>query len=110
MTDVAALLAQTNVSSALIVDDAYDETPLAMDLARDAEEWTHFFEDMGDDDKAVLRELYPNYDNARADELQGDDAFVAALWQGGNRLRSGLIRSLRATATPRKPISLTWAR
>lgn len=85
MTDVAALLVQSKVSRALIIDDAYDEVPLAMDLAMDAEEWTHFFEDLRDDDTTVLRELYPGYDDVRGDELQGDDKFVVALWQGSGR-------------------------
>jgi hypothetical protein len=96
MTDVAALLAQSNIKSALIVDDAYDEVPLAMDLALDAEEWTHFFEDLVEDDRVVLRELYPGYDRLRGDQLQADDDFVSALWRGSGRIRPELLDPLLA--------------
>jgi hypothetical protein len=94
MIDVATLLARSKVSHALIVDDAYDEVPLALDLAGDAEEWTHFFEDVNDGDRSVLRELYTEYDDMRGDELQANDRFVAALWRGKGRLRPELINPL----------------
>lgn len=96
MTDVAALLARSKVTSALIVDDAYDEVPLAIDLATDAEEWTKFFDDVREDDKVVLRELHQGYDSIRADVLQTDDKFIATLWHKGNRLRCDLIDPLFA--------------
>jgi len=96
MTDVAALLVQSSVRRALIVDDAFDKVPMAMDLAIDADEWTHFFEDLQDGDVAILRELYPKYDEFRGDELQRDDAFVEALWRGSGRLRSELLDPLLA--------------
>jgi hypothetical protein len=96
MSDVVALLARANISRALIVDDAYDAVPLAMDLAMDAEEWTHFFEDLLEDDKNVLREIYPRYDELRGDELQTDDGFVAALWHGSGRMRPELLDPLLA--------------
>ena len=96
MTDVAKLLAKSNVRRVLIVDDAFDRVPLAMDLAIDADEWTHFFEDLQDGDVAILRELYPKYDELRGDELQMDDAFVEALWQGSGRMRPELLDPLLA--------------
>ena len=96
MTEIAALLAQANVRRALIVDDAYDRIPLAMDLAIDADEWTHFFEDLREEDVAILRELYPKYDAFRGDELQNDDAFVAALWRGNGRIQAELLDPLLA--------------
>jgi hypothetical protein len=96
MTEIVALLARSNVRRALIVDDAYDRVPLAMDLAVDADEWTHFFEDLRDDDVAALREIYPKYDAMRGDELQHDDAFVEAVWRGSGRLRAALLDPLMA--------------
>ena len=94
MIDIDVLLTQSNISRALIVDDAYDDVPLAMDLAMDTDEWTHFFEDLLEDDKAVLREIYPAYDELRGDELQADDGFVSALWGGSGRIRSELLDPL----------------
>ena len=94
MIDIDVLLTQSNISRALIVDDAYDDVPLAMDLAMDTDEWTHFFEDLLEDDKAVLREIYPAYDELRGDELQADDGFVSALWGGSGRIRPELLDPL----------------
>ena len=96
MTEIIELLAQANVHRVLIVDDAYDRVPLAMDLANDADEWTKFFDDLSDDDEEILRELYLNYDALRSDELQNDDAFVAALWRGSGRIRAELLDPLLA--------------
>ena len=67
-----------------------------MDLAIDADEWTHFFEDLRDEDVAILHELYPKYAALRADELQSDNDFVEALWRGAARMRRELLDPLLA--------------
>lgn len=94
MTGLTELLEQAQVRRALVVDDAYDQVPLASDLALDVAELTHFFEDATDDDIATLREIYPRYDETRADELQTSDEFVALLWQHRGRLRPELVDPL----------------
>ncbi|MBX9589242.1 MAG: hypothetical protein K2X43_08055 [Hyphomonadaceae bacterium] len=97
MADLNALLAGANVRRALIVDDAYDAVPLASDLSElEADEWTQFFEDATENDLVILRELFPDYDNIRADILQTRDDFVASLWNNRARLRPELIDPLFA--------------
>jgi hypothetical protein len=90
MTDMRTLLQQADVRRALIVDDAYDPVPLARDLSREADEWTQFFEDLTTDDLMTLRQIYPRYDDFRADELQRSDDFVATLWEHRSRLSGEL--------------------
>src|ERR1700733_2413819 len=95
MNSLARLLEQANVRSALIVDDAYDQAPLASDLL-DADEWTHFFEDLDDNDIRMLRSIYPRYDDVRADELQSADDFISAIWENREQLRSEIVKPLFA--------------
>lgn len=91
MTKLKTVLEQANVQRALIVDDAYDNIPLASDLlALDTDGWTSFFEDVTDEDEAVLRDIFNEYDNYRADELPMLDVFVAALWNNKTRFRDQL--------------------
>jgi ABC-type transporter Mla MlaB component len=91
MTKLKTILEQASVQRVLIVDDAYDNIPLASDLlALDTDGWTSFFEDVTDEDEAVLRDIFNDYDNYRADELPMSDVFVAALWNNKTRFRDQL--------------------
>lgn len=94
MSDLEALLREANVRRALVIDDAYDNVPSAQDLSADQEEWTHFFEDLQEDDLRVLRDIYPDYDLKRADELPSEDSFVAAIWARRNDIRAELVGPL----------------
>lgn len=94
MTDLNALLVRANVRSVLVVDDVCDLIPLATDLALDSDEWTHFFEDLNDGDRTLLREIYADFDKHRADDLRTVNEFVSALWVNRERLRKELIEPL----------------
>lgn len=94
MTDLNTLLVRANVRRALVVDDVCDAIPLATDLALDGDEWTHFFEDLNDDDRTLLREIYADFDKHRADDLPTVDEFVGSLWSSRERLRPELIEPL----------------
>lgn len=91
MTELRALLEQANIRRALVVDDAYDPVPLASDLAIDSDEWTQFFDDINEADRAQLRDFYPGYDGTPADQLTARDEFVAALWNNRAALRAELV-------------------
>lgn len=111
MPDLRILLENSNIRQALVVDDAYDQVPLASDMSLDMDEWAQFFEDILEEDLATLREIYPCYDEFRADELRTSDSFVATLWQHRNRLRGDLVDSLFGrygldTATDREHLSV----
>lgn len=94
MSELTNLLERANVKRAVIVDDAYEQTPLARDLANDDTNWGRFFEDVNDDDLARLKIIFPPYEGMRADELRNSDAFVAALWQHRPEIRKEIIDQL----------------
>ena len=97
MTDINTLLAQANIRHAIVVDDAFDPVPVASDLSvLDADEWTNFFDDLTDDDRVILREIFHEYDDSGAEDLQNSDAFVAILWGNRHRFRDELTSPLFA--------------
>jgi hypothetical protein len=74
-----ALLADAKVSTVLIVDDAYDDVPLAADLASDDDAWANFFADLGTD-RALVAAAFPDFERMDASGLRRSDAFVGAVW------------------------------
>lgn len=94
MTNLSDTLSAAGIRKALIVDDAYDASPVASDLAHESSEWDIFFADVNDADRGVLRSIYPKYEQLSADQLRGADEFVAALWRERLRVRSELIGPL----------------
>jgi hypothetical protein len=96
MTTLADLLVEKDVRRALVVDDAFDKTPRAADLAIDGREWTNFFDDLQEADEVLIRGIFPAYDEIKADDLPGDDLFVASMWAHRDELRKELIDPLFA--------------
>jgi hypothetical protein len=96
VTDLPERLAAAGVRRAVIVDDVYDAVPLAADLAIDFEEWTNFFDDLGEDDREALRAIAPEFDALDADQLRTSDGFVRSLWQTRDQLRPELINPVFA--------------
>lgn len=84
-----ALLADRKITTALIVDDAYDEVPKADDLDADQGAWSNFIADVGDDHQALV-EAFPDFDRLDAHQLRQSDEFVAAAWTARDKLRSDL--------------------
>lgn len=52
MSSLPERLKAAGIHRALIVDDACDTIPHAADLAMDSSEWTNFFDDLTDGDRA----------------------------------------------------------
>ncbi len=90
-----ALLADRKITTALIVDDAYDEVPKADDLDADQGAWSNFIADVGDDHQALV-EAFPDFDRLDAHQLRQSDEFVAAAWTARDKLRSDLWNLLFA--------------
>ena len=77
---VKNLLKEKQVSVAVVVDDAYDEHPIADDLS--AAPWNSFFDDLSDEQEKKLQEhLGAHYDDSSVEQLMHSDRFVKALWQ-----------------------------
>jgi hypothetical protein len=96
MASLTEILATAKVERALIVDDAFDEVPRADDLSIDAEQWTHFFDDLSDDDDKALSAAFPGYDELEAEELQKSDGFVSCLWANRSTIAPTLCQTLFA--------------
>ncbi len=94
MNDLETVLQGANVRRAVVVDDGYDEVPVAKDLAGDAARWRQFFEDLIPTDEIQINSFFPRYDDLRADELQSDDEFIALLWNHRTELRQEVIGPL----------------
>ncbi len=94
MSDLSVLLEAAAVRTALIVDDAFDLVPSASDLAIDADEWGHFFDDLQVADKEAIAKLFPEFDDIRADSLQKSNEFVAVLWANKDKVATEAVAPL----------------
>ncbi|MGH1356122.1 MAG: hypothetical protein ACRBBS_13695 [Thalassovita sp.] len=75
-----AILKDTGISNVLIVDDCFDEVPLANDLADIDAEWSNFHDDWTEGIEAVLAKAYEgNLDEPH--QLRMDDEYIRALWK-----------------------------
>ena len=87
----------TDIRSAIVVDDAYDRTPMAADLAVDRDEWNIFVDDLTEDDLLTLRSVYPTYAPGQEGQLFQNDDFIARLWNARDQFRPELIDPLFET-------------
>lgn len=76
---LAEILEAKGIARALIVDDCFDEVPLANDLADIDAEWAIFHDDWNDDIEAALGNVYKGSLDEPHD-LRGNDTYVEALW------------------------------
>lgn len=86
------LLLARRLTSALIVDDAYDLVPRAEDLV-DEGAWSTFMDDVGED-ADHLKEAFPAFETMDAISLQTSDEFVASVWKLRDKLRPELWKPL----------------
>lgn len=93
--ELKELLAQSNITKALVVDDAFDVIPLAADLM-ETPHWETFFDDLSLADNATIETVYPPFkeQSARADLLRNDDDFVRALWENRALFKPELLDPL----------------
>ena len=92
--DLAALLRDAGIVRALIVDDAYDKVPTAADLRPEEEDWTSFFDDLGEAGHSLLRGRYPAYDDQQPSDLIGDDEFIRVVWSLRDNLNPDVTEPL----------------
>lgn len=80
------LLKSKDIRTALIVDDAVDDVPLASDLSGLADEWGTFAGDLEDHHRKLIDQAYPDGSGKRFDDKIVDDAYVAAVWKLRDKL------------------------
>jgi len=74
------LLSQTGIQSALIVDDAVDNVPLAEDLAGLEDQWAIFKDDLSEEHRQLIEDRFPEARLRAFDTNITDDSYVAAIW------------------------------
>ena len=90
---VADILKTAGFESALIIDDAFDVIPIASDLAMDAEAWSIFIADIGEDIEHI-EAAFPNYRDMDANALRASNEFVQAMYGLKDKLRADLWNTL----------------
>lgn len=96
MKELKDLLVEAKVANALIVDDAYDAVPTATDLEAEADEWTHFFDDLSGPERAALVASFPDYRNMSGEQMRASNLFVEALWNNRAAISPRLLDPLFA--------------
>lgn len=79
MTDLSQLLLNRHIRKVVIIDDVFDESPQPDEL--DDENWSIFFDDLGDEKRTALGELFPDYENTDAADLRHSQPFITLLWE-----------------------------
>ncbi|MFG6554403.1 hypothetical protein [Sulfitobacter sp. 1A16808] len=78
-------LKDRGIANVLVVDDCFDEVPLANDLADVEEAWSNFHDDWNDEIEAILAKRYQG-DLEEPHQLRQDDAYIAALWHSRDEI------------------------
>lgn len=92
MTELRALLEERQIRKAVVIDDVFDDAPRPDEL--DQGDWATFFDDLGDDGRDRLKQLFPGFDNADAGDLQESQDFIDILWGNRKSLPAGPIETL----------------
>lgn len=71
-------LTSNQLTTAVIIDDGYDELPQPGDLAE--AEWSNFFADLSAEERKSIIAEYPTFEEEKADALSKSPAFVPVLW------------------------------
>lgn len=90
MTTINEILNSAGVRTALIVDDAFDQTPRAQDITPEIEQWNSLFDDLDQNQKEQLTALFPLYNQMNADDLISSDEFIAAVWENRENLGANI--------------------
>ncbi len=93
---LADLLVSRGFASALIIDDAFDDVPIAADLAMDEEAWTIFMDDVRAE-ATLVEAAFPAYATATGPDLRHSDEFVKAMWEIKGKIDGDLWNRLFGT-------------
>lgn len=77
---LAELLAAKGISSAIVVDDVFDLVPTPDDIGAANDAWLNFNDDLTQELRERIREVYPRSADTGFDQLIVDSGYVATLW------------------------------
>ena len=86
MRDLAQLLAERGIETAVIIDDVFDAVPTSDDLNDD--DWTIFFDDLDTDAHNYLAQIYPRYEDTPSVDLMQSQPFIQIVWDNRQKLPS----------------------
>ena len=84
MKELRSVLEETGIRTAVIIDDVFDEVPRPYELADD--DWTVFFDDLGDEDKRLLASLYTSYEDESLEDLKASQDFISIVRENREKL------------------------
>jgi len=91
LEELSTILATEGITTAAIIDDVFDTTPLSNDI--DDASWNVFLDDQSEVEIGIVREGYGvSEPDSRWDELRRDDNFIRFLWE--QRTRSTVFEAL----------------
>lgn len=77
--ELKELLKQQGIRKVIVIDDIYDAAPRSDELS--AENWSIFFDDLGEGGHEQLTEIYPAYESTDREDLQNREDFISILWE-----------------------------
>ncbi|MEO9469517.1 hypothetical protein [Parasphingorhabdus sp.] len=104
MSDQVSVL-ESGISSAIVVDDGYDEVPQVAELLGE-DAWDSLFDDAQGAAGDRIVALFPDFDSDDREILKSTQAFVDALWNGREQIRdllSGLFDVYEQKAQDNRP-------
>jgi len=84
VTDLKKLLETRGIRKAVVIDDVFDAVPRPEELNDD--DWANFFDDLGEDEKELLKTLHDGYEEASTDDLKASPEFIAVVWENRENL------------------------
>ena len=84
MSELQDLLEAKGIRKAVVIDDVFDDVPRPDEL--DEDDWTIFFDDLGQDGQELLEGMHPGYSDALQEDLRISPGFIAILWRSREEL------------------------
>lgn len=92
MANLQKLLKEKGIHKAVVIDDAFDDVPQQGEVA--SEDWTVFFDDLMEEDRRRLSELYPRFETIDESALQREREFLSFLWKNRDGLFIDALNAL----------------
>ena len=84
MMELSELLKVNGIRKAVVIDDVFDHEPCPDELKEN--DWSTFFDDLGESDHEILANLYTGYENALLDDLKSSQEFISVVWKNRDKL------------------------
>jgi len=92
MTDLKTILEEKGIRKAVVIDDAFDETPQPDDL--DDGDWSTFLDDLTEQDRERLSRIYPKFEDTHESILRKSQEFISVLWANRSEFEGAAVAVL----------------